>query len=69
MNVSALFPWSFDLVINETCYRINPPTLDDSSSIIECVSGEAALTEDKIQRMGDVRLLVGQLYEVIYIKN
>jgi len=61
---SLLQAKSFDLVINETCYRINPPSLDDSSSTIECVSGEATLTEDQIQRMGDVRLLVGQLYEV-----
>ena len=64
---SLLQSKSFDLVINETCYRVAPPSLDDSSSTIECVSGAASLSEDQVQRMGDVRLLVGQLYEVILI--
>lgn len=66
---SLLQAKSFDLVINETCYKINPPSLDDSSSTIECVSGEATLTEDQIHRMGDVRLLVGQLYEALHIQE
>ena len=61
---SLLQAKSFDLVINETCYRVTPPSLDDSSSSIECMSGTEGLSEDQIKRMGDVRQLVGQLYEV-----
>ena len=61
---SLLQAKSFDLVINETCYRVTPPSLDDSSSSIECLSGTAVLTDNQIKTMGDVRLLVGQLYEV-----
>ena len=62
---SLLQAKSFELLINETCYVVTPPSLDDSSSTIECVSGASTLSEDQIQKMGDVRLLVGQLYEVI----
>ena len=63
---SLLQSKSFDLVINETSYRVIPPSLDDSSSSIECMSGAESLSEEQIKRMGDVRLLVGQLYEVFY---
>ena len=61
---SLLQSKSFDLVINETCYRVTPPSLDNSSSSIQCISNDSALSDDQIQKMGDVRLLVGQLYEV-----
>ena len=61
---SLLQAKSFELVINETCYIVTPPSLDDSSSTIECVSGTSTMSEDQIQKMGDIRLLVGQLYEV-----
>ena len=64
---SLLQAKNFDLVINETTYRVTPPSLDDSSSSIECLSG--ALSEEQVKRMGDVRLLVGQLYEVCTQKN
>lgn len=60
---------SFDLVINETSYRVVPPSLDDSSSSIECLSDTTSLSEEQIKRMGDVRLLVGQLYEALHVQE
>jgi len=66
---SLLQAKSFELMINETCYVVTPPSLDDSSSTIECVSGASAMSEDQIQKMGDVRLLVGQLYEALHVQE
>jgi len=66
---SLLQAKSFELVINESCYVVTPPSLDDSSSTIECVSTASSMSEDQIRKMGDIRLLVGQLYEALHVQE
>ena len=47
----------FKLDINDVTYKVSPPVLDTGSD-------EAGLSGEELKRMGDVRALVGQLYEV-----
>ena len=49
----------FDLVINDFVYRVQPPPFEVST-------GLSTLDDNEVKRMGDVRALVGELYEVKY---
>ena len=56
-SIQTLMKSDFDLVINDVAYRVRPPPVEQSV-------GLTTLSDDELQRMGDVRGLVGQLYEV-----
>ena len=55
---------SFDLVINDQPYRVIPPSPDDVAA-----SAVAGLSAEELQRLGDVRALVGQLYEALNVEE
>ena len=54
----TLLKSNFDLVVNETSYRVEP------SAQVSTTTGLSGLSQDELARFGDVRALVGQLYEV-----
>ena len=56
-SIQTLMKSDFDLLINDVAYRVRPPPVEQSV-------GLTTLSDDELQRMGDVRGLVGQLYEV-----
>ena len=56
-SIQTLMKSDFDLVINDFAYRVQPPPF-------EVGSGVSTLDDNEIKRMGDVRCLVGELYEV-----
>ena len=56
-SIQTLLKTDFDLVINDVSYRVQPPPFESCTAL-------ASLDEDEVKRMGDVRALVGKLYEV-----
>jgi hypothetical protein len=54
----------FDIVINDHPYRVIPPSPEDATS-----SSVAGLSSEELQRLGDVRALVGQLYEALNVEE
>ena len=60
-SIQTLMKSDFDLVINDFAYRVQPPPF-------EVGSGVSTLDDNEIKRMGDVRCLVGELYEVTYLQ-
>ena len=56
-SIQTLMKSDFDLVINDFAYRVQPPPF-------EVGTGVSTLEDNEIKRMGDVRALVGELYEV-----
>ena len=56
-SIQTLLKSDFDLVINDVAYHVQPPPFEPSV-------GVTTLSDEELQRMGDVRGLVGQLYEV-----
>ena len=51
-------------VINDHPYRVIPPAQDEISS-----AAVAGLAAEELQRLGDVRALVGQLYEALNVEE
>ena len=61
-SIQTLMQSDFDLVINDVTLRVATPPFQSSST-------SSLVVDDEMKRMGDVRALVGQLYEVrAYIK-
>ncbi len=58
MFFQTLLQKEFDLIVNETSYRVQP------SEQVTATTGLVGLSPDEMTRFGDVRALVGQLYEV-----
>ena len=56
--LQTLLQKEFDLIVNETSYRVEP------SEKVTTTTGLVGLSPDEMTRFGDVRALVGQLYEV-----
>lgn len=56
---------SFDLVINDHPFRVIPPAQDEIASAAVAGLGSA----EEMQRLGDVRALVGQLYEALNVEE
>lgn len=56
-SIQTLLKSDFDLVINDFAHRVTPPPAEMSL---------ATLDDEELKRMGDVRALVGQLYEVSF---
>jgi hypothetical protein len=54
----TLLQKEFDLVVNETSYRVEPS--DKLKLVTE------GFSQNELDRLGDVRALVGQLYEVSF---
>ena len=48
----------FDLVINDFAYRVQPPPFEVGAGL------NTPLDDNEVRRLGDVRALVGELYEV-----
>lgn len=61
-SMQTLLRSDFDLVINETTHRIRPPPMESST-------GLSGLSQEELQRMGDVRALIGQLYEALHVEE
>ncbi len=57
-SVQTLLQEDFDLVINDTSYRVHPPP----ATTME-------ISEQEQHRLGDVRNLVGQLYEALNMEE
>ena len=55
--LQTLLQKEFDLVMNEKTYRVEP-----SEKVLTSTGG---FSQDELDRLGDVRALVGQLYEVV----
>ena len=51
-------------VINDHPYRVIPPAQDEIAS-----AAVAGLAAEELQRLGDVRALVGQLYEALNVEE
>ncbi len=49
---------AFELVVNDTVFIVNPPKQDEDNK---------ELSLEEVQRLGDVRGLVGQLYEALNV--
>ena len=56
-SIQTLMQSDFDLVINDVTFRVATPPFQSSST-------SSLVVDDEMKRMGDVRALVGQLYEV-----
>lgn len=56
-SIQTLMKSDFDLVINDCSHRVQPPPFDVGAGLVN-------IDEEEVRRMGDVRALVGQLYEV-----
>ena len=56
-SIQTLMQSDFDLVINDVTLRVATPPFQSSST-------SSLVVDDEMKRMGDVRALVGQLYEV-----
>jgi len=61
-SIQTLMKSDFDLVINDFAYRVQPPPF-------EVGSGVSTLDDNEIKRMGDVRCLVGELYEALHVEE
>jgi hypothetical protein len=57
-SIQTLMQSDFDLMVNDVSYKVQPPPFDVNTGLTSSMSGE------ELKRMGDVRALVGQLYEV-----
>lgn len=55
----------FDLVINDVPYRVRPPPQPSDPAL----GGDFAMTDDHMTRVGNVRSLVGQLYEALNVEE
>lgn len=64
-SIQTLLESEFSLVINDTAYRVIPP----ESITATAGTGLSGLSADEIQRLGDVRALVGQLYEALHVEE
>jgi hypothetical protein len=64
-SVQTLLKDEFHLVINDTPYVVVPP----ASMAVTSDLGSAGLSEEELRRMGDVRALVGQLYETLNVEE
>ena len=51
----------FDLVINDFAHRVQPPPFEVGAGL------NTPLDDDEVRRLGDVRALVGELYEVCHV--
>lgn len=60
-SIQTLLKSNFDLIVNDTTYRVEP------SAQISTTTGLSGLSQDELARFGDVRALVGQLYEALHI--
>merc|ERR1711976_993631 len=61
-SIQTLMKSDFDLVINDFVYRVQPPPFEVSS-------GLSTLDDNEVKRMGDVRALVGELYEALHVEE
>lgn len=62
-SIQTLMRSDFDLVINDVTYRVATPPFESSSGAL------SQLAEDEMMKMGDVRSLVGQLYEALHVEE
>ena len=58
-SIQTLMKSDFDLVINDFAHRVQPPPFEVGAGL------NTPLDDDEVRRLGDVRALVGELYEVI----
>lgn len=63
-SIQTLIQSPFDLVINDRPFRVVPPPQG-----ADFISGTAGISREELQRMGDVRALVGQLYEAMNVEE
>jgi len=61
-SIQTLMKSDFDLVINDVAYHVQPPPFEQTV-------GVTTLSDEELQRMGDVRGLVGQLYEALNVEE
>jgi len=61
-SIQTLMQSDFDLVINDVTFRVATPPFQSSST-------SSLVVDDEMKRMGDVRALVGQLYEALHIEE
>jgi len=61
-SIQMLMKSDFDLVINDFVYRVQPPPF-------EVGTGLSTLDDNEVRRMGDVRALVGELYEALHVEE
>ncbi len=61
-SIQTLLAADFDMEINDVTYRVEAPTL-------ETATGLTAISDEELKRMGDVRALVGQLYEALHVEE
>ena len=57
-SIQTLMKSDFDLVINDFAYRVQPPPFEVGAGL------NTPLDDNEVRRLGDVRALVGELYEV-----
>ena len=60
-SIQTLLKSPFELTVNDNVFRVEPPPQKQ----LEDGSGE--LTLEEMQRLGDIRSLVGQLYEALHV--
>lgn len=61
-SIQTLMQNDFDLLVNDTTFRVNPPKQDAGL-------GLSGMSTEEISRLGDVRALVGQLYEALHVEE
>ena len=60
-SIQTLMKSDFDLVINDFAHRVQPPPFEVGAGL------NTPLDDDEVRRLGDVRALVGELYEVCHV--
>ena len=61
-HLRRFHPWA--QVINDHPYRVIPPAQDEIAS-----AAAVGLAAEELQRLGDVRALVGHLYEALNVEE
>ncbi len=61
-SIQTLMRSDFDLVINDFAYHVKPPPFETTTAL-------ATVDDGDLRNMGDVRALVGQLYEALNVEE
>lgn len=56
----------FDLLINDSVFRVMPPP---SITVSDDLTNSLELSAEEVKKMGDVRALVSQLYEKLNVEE
>jgi len=62
-SIQTLMKSDFDLVINDFAHRVQPPPFEVGAGL------NTPLDDDEVRRLGDVRALVGELYEALHVEE